>query len=1068
MTDSTRERHFQNAILQHLTQNGWQQGDNSGYDKARALYPEDLVRFLQTAWPTEWEKFTHLHGEKSQTALLDLVTQRLTGKPKSQTAGELRKYGVLGALREPLRTRNITLKCMQAKPESIHNQSLNHAYKSNIFRVVEELNYSEEGKGRIDLVLFLNGLPIATLELKSEYKQSIDDAINQYKYDRNPRKNGQKEPLLTFKEGALVHFAVSQFDVYMTTKLEGDETFFLPFNRGTKEGGAGNELPANPQPGEYATQYLWQEVLSPGNLLDILEHFIHLEVKPKTDARGRKTLEERLIFPRYHQWDVVRKLVAEARAEALGQRYLIQHSAGSGKSNSIAWTAHQLSKLQKSDGSAIFDSVIVVTDRRVLDQQLQATISQFQRVDGVVEAIREGGSSKSEQLSRALIEKRPIIIVTIQSFPFVLQHLEENVALKANRYAIIADEAHSSQTGSTAGKLKQTLSLDGEVRTGEDALNAITEKRRHNPNLNYYAFTATPKAKTLELFGTLPDPSRPIGPDNLPKPFHLYTMRQAIEEGFIIDVLKNYTNYEIAFQLAKKLEERADVVDRREGSRKAMQWVRLHGYNIGQKVKVIVEHFRNNVKHLLGGHAKAMIVTSSRKEVVLYKRAIDDYIRHHQYTDIDTLAAFSGEVLFTEDDPHAEALIGTSFTEHNINPDLRGREIPEALDSEDYQLLLVANKFQTGFDQPKLCAMYVDKKLGGVECVQTLSRLNRTYPGKSAETVYILDFINTPEEIQKAFLPYYKSTDLAEASDPDLVFELFDKLCAADLFTWHEVERFVEVYLDSNERDVSSFVKPARDRWSKRYRAAFQELERRKKLLERTKGSQDPILIANAEDEVTAAEEELEALILFKKDLGSYTRFYSFISQLVEFESPDLERLNIFARYLMPLLKETPVEPEYIDLSNLEMTHYRITPVRQGKIELDNEESEGVEGSTAIGSGRIRKPEEVLLDEIIESLNALFRGSGLESDKEELRHWFQLLQHKTSADEEILQQILNNPEDQVMYGEFPNAVNRFVEEIHGNDLRRTMIYRNSPKLQQEVPRLLLEAIKREQAPISNI
>jgi type I restriction enzyme R subunit len=579
------------------------------------------------------------------------------------------------------------------------------------------------------------------------------------------------EPLLTFKRGALVHFAVSQYEVYMTTRLEGESTFFLPFNKGTHDGGAGNDAPLDVN--QYATDYLWNEVLVPDNLLKILGRFVHLQIEDKEDWEGRKYKKESLIFPRYHQWDVVSKLLAAAKSEGPGQKYLIQHSAGSGKSNSIAWSAHQLSSLYDASGNKLFHSVIVVTDRTVLDAQLQDTIAQFEQTDGVVGRInnQEGDGSKSEKLAKALESSQPIIIVTIQTFPFVLRAIENSVSLKERNYAIIADEAHSSQTGSTARQLKEVLMVDGtasdeEELTTDDILDAALASRRASKNLTYLAFTATPKTKTLELFGRLPKPDEPASKTNKPEAFHVYSMRQAIEEGFILDVLKNYTNYKVAYNLAMKMKDADQEVESKKAKVKLNQWVRLHDHNISQKVMVIVEHFKTHVMGLLGGQAKAMVVTSSRK-AVRYKQAFDKYITQQGYQKIHAMVAFSGEVEFSDKDPNSDFLVGEKFTETNMNPKLKGRDMRKAFDTDDYQVMIVANKFQTGFDQPKLCAMYVDKKLGGVECVQTLSRLNRTYPGKAETGTFVLDFFNEPQEILAAFQPYFQTAELADVSNPN-------------------------------------------------------------------------------------------------------------------------------------------------------------------------------------------------------------------------------------------------------------------------------------------------------------
>ncbi len=541
-----------------------------------------------------------------------------------------------------------------------------------------------------------------------------------YKKTRLPKdpETNKPEPLLTFKRGALVHFAVSQYEAYMTTKLEGEATHFLPFNRGTEDGGAGNDLPEDID--IYATAYLWNEVLAPANILQIIGRFIHLEIKTEEAWDGRKIKKEALIFPRYHQWDLVTRLIQVSREEGPGHKYLAQHSAGSGKSNSIAWTAHQLSSLYNDQGEKVFYSIIVVTDRTVLDDQLQDTIYQFEHADGVVGRINrdEGQGSKSEKLAHALEHSQPIVIVTIQTFPFVLEAIEDSVSLRERRYAIIADEAHSSQSGTTARKLKEVLTTeqkqpeggkDGEdeLASSEDMIAATVASRRASPNLSYYAFTATPKSKTLELFGRLPNPEEPPSKTNKPRAFHVYSMRQAIEEGYILDVLKNYTNYKVAYNLAQKVASTDTEVDSKKAKVKLNQWVRLHDYNIAQKVMVIVEHFRDTVMGLLNGHAKAMVVTGSRKEAVRYKLEFDKYVQKKEYSQLSAMVAFSGEVTFSLSDPNCEGLLGEKFTETGMNPDLKGRDMRKAFDSDEYHVMIVAQKFQTGFEKLSLYARHL-------------------------------------------------------------------------------------------------------------------------------------------------------------------------------------------------------------------------------------------------------------------------------------------------------------------------------------------------------------------------
>ncbi|MCD6397739.1 MAG: type I restriction endonuclease subunit R [Spirochaetaceae bacterium] len=711
MRDVARELVFQQDIIDQLVSNGWLLGKPENYNRKLALYEEDLLGFVKETQEKQWQKFCKIYPNNPEQKFLERVASQLNKADPNAANKEMRTFGTLGVLRHELRDRGTRFSLCQFKPEHDLNPDTLSRYKQNRFRVVPELVYSpwatEEHLAitgtkarawRIDLILFVNGLPIATMELKSEFKQAVHNAIKQYKTTRFPVDPATKkqEPLLTFKRGALVHFAVSQYEVYMTTRLEGSDTYFLPFNKGTIEGGAGNDVPLDVN--QYATDYLWNEVLLPDNLLNILARFVHLEITEKEDWEGRKYKKETMIFPRYHQWDVVTKLINTSQEEGPGNKYLIQHSAGSGKSNSIAWTAHQLSSLYNETGNKLFDSVIIVTDRKVLDAQLQDTISQFEHTDGVVGRINrdEGDGSKSEKLAAALVSSQPIIIVTIQTFPHVLKAIENDISLKERCYAIIADEAHSSQTGSTARQLKEVLMIDGqdnEDLSPDDILDAAVASRRVNKNLSYFAFTATPKTKTLELFGRLPYPDEAPSKTNKPVSFHVYSMRQAIEEGFILDILKNYTNYKVAYNLALKIEESDQEVESKRARVKLNQWVRLHDYNIAQKVQVIIEHFRDNVMGMLSGHAKAMVVTSSRKEAVRYKLGFDKYITEKGYKKIHAIVAFSGEVEFNDSDPNAQALIDKKFTENNMNPNLKGRDMRKAFDSDDYQVM--------SWEQPK-------------------------------------------------------------------------------------------------------------------------------------------------------------------------------------------------------------------------------------------------------------------------------------------------------------------------------------------------------------------------------
>ncbi len=1075
MTADAKEAAFQQDIINQMVERGWQLGDPTNYNRELALYTPDCLNYVKTTQPKTWDKYKQLYPSDPEKAFINKLGSQLGKADPHASDKNLRTYGTLGVLRHELRDKSASFKLCQFRPEHGLNPATQAMYDGNILRVVPELIYSpyateahfaETGTRakawRIDLVLFLNGIPIVTMELKSEFKQAVENAIKQYKRTRLPKdpETNKPEPLLTFKRGALVHFAVSQYEAYMTTRLEGGSTRFLPFNQGTEDGGAGNDQPGDIH--EYATSYLWNEVLAPANILQIIGRFIHLEIKTEEDWDGRKTKKETLIFPRYHQWDLVTRLVAASRAEGPGHKYLAQHSAGSGKSNSIAWTAHQLSSLHNEQGEKVFHSVIVVTDRTVLDDQLQDTIYQFEHADGVVGRINrdEGQGSKSEKLATALENSQPIVIVTIQTFPYVLAAIEDSVSLKERRYAIIADEAHSSQSGSTAGKLKAVLTSDAtedeEEVSAEDMLARSVASRGASPNLSYYAFTATPKSKTLELFGRLPDPAAPPSMENMPRAFHVYSMRQAIEEGYILDVLKNYTSYKVAYNLAQKVAAADTEVDTRKAKVKLSQWVRLHDYNIAQKVMVIVEHFRGTVMGLLNSHAKAMIVTGSRKEAVRFKLEFDKYVQKKVYSQLSAMVAFSGEVSFSAGDPHSEGLLGEKFTESGMNPALKGRDMRKAFDTSEYHVMIAANKFQTGFDQPKLCAMYVDKKLGGVDCVQTLSRLNRIHPGK--EETYVLDFFNEPAEVLEAFQQFYQTAHLLDVSDPNLIWDLFEKLRASEVFLWTEVVQFSEMFFKKSKSNaaISNVCKPAVERWQKRYQQAHEDYEKQKKLFEHAKSLGDATFIANADTEMKASKLELDALGIFKSDLVAFTRYYEFMSQIVDYDSTDLEKLSLFARHLAPLLREKTPDDDPVDLTSVELSHYRLSKIKQQDLLMVKEPGPGLQPASDLGTGKARSKEEEWLSQILTRLNELFVTDGLTEN--DLITYANAIRDKISENVRVMNQIANNSPEQALLGDFAGALDEAVmgsSEAHQNQMTQ---YLNSKELQAGFQRVVFDML----------
>lgn len=1074
--DKTREFVFQNDIIQQMLDRGWQLGESAGYHRELAMYPEDLLGFVKETQAREWEKYVKLYPNDPDGAFLKRVASQL-GKADPHAGNRMmRTHGMPGVLRHDLKDRGARFSLCQFKPDHGLNPEANERFAKNRFRLVPELVYSpwvgaggDSGSGarkwRLDLVLFVNGLPVVTMELKSEFKQDVQNAVRQYKTTRLPKdpQTGKPEPLLTFKRGALVHFAVSQYQVYMTTRLNGSNSVFLPFNKGTANGGAGNDVPSDPA--QYATSYLWNEVLLPHNLLNILARFVHLKIEEKEEANGKRYKKESLIFPRYHQWDVVNQLVNAARVEGPGHKYLIQHSAGSGKSNSIAWTAHQLASLRDEEGQKRFHSVIVVTDRTVLDNQLQDTIYQFEHTEGVVGRINrgEGEGSKSVKLAAYLQESKPIIIVTIQTFPHVMKAIESNVSLSKNCYAIIADEAHSSQTGATAQKLREALMVEkpeeGEELSSDDLLNATLSARPQSPNLSYFAFTATPKPKTLEIFGRPPKPEESLSESNIPKAFHVYTMRQAIEEGFILDVLKNYTNYKVAYNLALSIQNEDPQVDARRARVKLNQWVKLHDYNISQKVQIIVEHFKDNVMGLLNGQARAMVVTGSRKEVVRYKFGFDKYVADKGYHHIKALVAFSGEVSFEDGDPGVEGLLGEKFTESNMNPGLKGRDLAQAFDREDYQVMLVANKYQTGFDQPKLCAMYVDKKLAGVECVQTLSRLNRIYPGKEETGTFVLDFFNDWQDIVDAFQDYYGTTDLIDVTDPNLIFDLYEKLNDSGIYKWSEVERFCEAWLrkSASNGTIANICKPAVERWVVRYRDVLQGLKESKDEVDRARKTQDDVLIGNAETRFSDFKKARDRLDIFKKDLGSYVRYYEYMSQIVDYNDKGLEMLSLYARTLRPLLRESQVDEPEIQLDHLALTHYRISTQGRRHLKLDPGVGGKLKPGDATGTAVARDRKEALLSKIIERLNQIFDTDGLTDA--DMIHYTYTIRDKIRENERVMAQIANNDMDQALLGDFPKAMNDAIMDSSQAHQNQMMQLFSSTAKKELFAKLVMELLK---------
>jgi type I restriction enzyme R subunit len=1005
-----QEKHFEAELAKHLADHGWLYSpDDTGYSRELALLPEDLIGYLKETQPAEWAKLKDWHNGSTETLLLERICSVMDAE------------GSLSVLRHPVKAVSARFELCQFKPSHGHNPDTTARYGKVRLRVMRQVHYSLHHEGCIDLVFFVNGIPVATAELKTDFTQSVQDAIFQYRKDRPPRDPATKkaEPLLTFKRRALVHFAVSTDQVYMTTELAGGATRFLPFNLGN-DGAAGNP----PNPSGYRTAYLWERVLQRDNWLRILGSFVHLERVERIGKDGKKTTKEGLIFPRFHQWEAVNKLIFASRLEGPGHTYLVQHSAGSGKTNSISWLAHQLSTLHDANDAKVYDSVIVITDRTVLDSQLQDAIYQFEHKHGVVARITSEHGAKTGKLADALKDAKPIIIVTLQTFPFLLEEIRGETSLKDRRFAVIVDEAHSSMSGASARKLRAVLTAEeveeGVEITAEDLLVEEMKSRKLPPNVSFYAFTATPKGKTIELFGRRPDPSKAPGPENIPVPFHVYSMQQAIEEGFILDVLLNYTAYKVAYKIAHGGKEYDDKeVDKAEGAKQIARWVRLHPHNIAQKVAIVVEHFRANVAWRLNGEAKAMVVTGSRKEAVRYKIAIDKYIKDSGYKDIASLVAFSGDVI----DPESGA---EKFNEHTMNPGLKGRDIREAFDTVEFNVLLVANKYQTGFDQPKLMAMYVDKRLAGVSTVQTLSRLNRTFPGK--EETFVLDFVNDPEAVRVDFEPFFKTAQLAGVSDPNIVHNIQTKLDNPGIYLPAEVEAFATAYYDpkGTQKTLQAIIAPAVERW-------------RGRMVDAKKAKN---------------EEAIDALELFVKDMGSFIRAYDFLSQIIDYGDTDLEKHYIFYKCLIPLLRdETP--DKSIDLSALVLTHHKVRDLGKAEIGLGLDGEDHLLKPIGPGTGEPHPEEYIALSALIARMNETFEGELSDADKVA---YVQHIAGKMMENESLAQQANQNTKQQFGMGDFHTVMMDAV--IDGLDKYQSMAEQvmSNDKVKQDFAKIVLDVV----------
>lgn len=914
-----REKKLEEDIESYLcSEGGYIKSSSPTFDRSLGLDTKAFIDFIKASQPKTWEKHVRIYGEQSESQIIKRFCE------------ETRYVGLLKVMRQGFIDRGNKFYPIFWKPETSINQTTQAQYESNRFMCVRQLHYCPSNQNSVDIVLMVNGIPVVSMELKCQFTgQNVRNALEQYRFDRNG-----KDPIFKFKERILVHFAVDLTNVYMTTRLEGSKTYFLPFNQGSNGAGrvgtVGNPIPAS----GYAISYLWERVLNKDSLQELLHKYLHLQVKrdPQTGA----VVSERIIFPRYHQLDVVTKLLAAVKLHGAGRNYLIQHSTGSGKSNSIAWLAHRLSGLHDDNDKKIFKSVIIVTDRRILDSQLQDTVYQFDHVPGVVRKI----DKNSKQLKQALEEGAGIIITTLQKFLVIYK----DIRAQGSRFAIIVDEAHSSQTSKSATRLKIALSdkesileqyaqeeNQEEENREEDDDKLLNELAAHGlqPNLSFFAFTATPKAKTLNLFGWKDDQGKY-------HPHHIYSMRQAIDEGFILDVLQNYMTYSMYYKIAKRIPDDPEL-DNAAGIKAIRQYESLHPHNIAQKTTIMLEHFRNVTKNKIGGRAKAMVVTPSRLHAVRYFLEFKRQIKEKGYTDLDVLVAFSGEV---PDD-------GKNYTEENMNVDKDGNHIsekalPTEFNSDNFSMLIVAEKYQTGFDEPLLHTMFVDKKLSGVKAVQTLSRLNRTMPGK--RDTFVLDFENTAEDIKSAFEPYYDETVLEEETDPNVVYTLKNTLDEFHVYTQMEYEKFADLFFSSQTQQVGDLgtlqaqISPAIDRY------------------------------------VNLPEERRDA---FKTTINRFNRIYAFVTQVCRLFDKKIHKFSVYANFLAAQLPKDVTQRVNLD-DKLLLEYYKLEKTFEGEI-IVNPNPEGFKPIS--GEAGRKKQEKSPLSALVEKINEKYGTEFTEMDK---------------------------------------------------------------------------------------
>lgn len=984
-----------------LTSGGYTKGDLTSYDREKAIDMDKLIGFIKTTQPKQWKRYLRNYQDEAEKKLYTRFNE------------EVEMHGLLHVIRNGINDRGVRLQVAYFKPESTLNPDVIYRYNQNILTCTRQFKFSPHTNESIDLVLSLNGIPIIAIELKNQLTgQSVENGKAQFNR-RNPR-----EKCFQFNTRFLAYFAVDLYDIYMTTHLKGKDTYFLPFNQGSngagEVGGAGN--PENPY--GYATSYLWERVLTKDVLMDILQKYMHLEVKSETVVKNGREINRtsrKLIFPRYHQLDVVRKLLKDVKEKGSGENYLVQHSAGSGKSNSIAWLAYGLSNLHDEDNNPIFNSIIIISDRRVLDRQLQDTVASFDHTPGVVETI--GKDKTSQDLKDAINDGKKIIVTTIQKFPVIYEEVD---GVKGKRFAVIADEAHQSQTGSSARAVREALAdteealkefaeIEGraeeEFEDGEDRLvRELISQGRHS-NMSFFAFTATPKKRTLELFGKKQE-------DGSFKAFHNYSMRQAIEEGFILDVLSNYMTYRTCYRIAKDTEDNPKVPPS-PATRTIRRFASLHPHNLQQKTAIIVEYFREVTRNKIGGRGKAMVVTASRLHAIRYYHEIKRYIELHGYEDIDILVAFSGVI---KDG-------GVEYTEEKMNiredgTSIKEQQLPAEFASDDYNMLVVAEKYQTGFDEPLLHTMFVDKKLSGVKAVQTLSRLNRTHPDKN--DTFVLDFVNTKEEIEKSFKPYYEATVLDEEVNINLIYNTRTFLRNFRLYADEDIEEFAKIYYKKGRQTegdlgkITSLLKPIVDRYT--------ELD---------------------EDE----------RYNFKVILGNFIKWYSYITQIVRMYDKDLHKEHVFAIYLEKLLPRAT--EQNVDLEDkIKLEFYKLEKIFDGSISLESDEEYLKHREPEADNKPLTEDE--LLDEIIQRINERYKGKFTDGD----RVMYETIRKEARRGEtgrNLKRYVKNNDYEMFIKSIYPEMFSRIAQECYMNSIESfTKLFED-----KEFYRLMMEETGRQ-------